>query len=382
MKSSYVFAQRPQTTSKFDNTLIISIILLLGLGLVTLYVSSANYAYRMFDDDLYFVKRQLIFIGISSIFAIVCAWIDLEYIRKLLPVIVIGTFVLCILPFFPVIGIERNGASRWIALPGGLTFQPSEVAKIALVLFLANILDKKHDRLNDAMATVLPCAIGIFSFVIIVFIQNDFSTAVFLLLTGFVILFVSGIKLVWFGIFAIFALPASFLFVFTKEYRVNRLIAFLRPDYDKNGVNYQVTMSKKAISDGGILGNGMTGVDKVQGIPEVQADFVFAGWAEGMGFIGVIIYVIILSLFAWKAFSIAYSCKNRYRSIIAFGCALIIVVQSGVNCAVVSGALPATGIPLPFFSAGGSSMFLTLCLCGLLINVSRYKDNNEVRDYE
>ncbi len=378
MKSTSIFAQTPVSSAKTDNTLLLSIILLLGLGLVTLYVSSSNYANRMFDDDLYFIKRQLLYIGVSGIFAMVCVWINLDFLRKFLPVIVIGTFILCTLPFFPMIGIERNGASRWIALPAGLTFQPSEIAKIALVLFLANLLDKKHDRLNDAMATVLPAAVGIFAFVIIVFLQNDFSTAVFLLIIGFTILFVVGIKLAWFAIFAIFALPASFLFVFTKEYRVNRLIAFLRPDYDKNGVNYQVNMSKKAISDGGILGNGMTGVDKVQGIPEVQADFVFAGWAEGMGFIGVLLYMLILGFFAWKAFHIAFKCTDRYRSIIAFGSALIIVVQSGINCAVVSGAFPATGIPLPFFSAGGSSMFLTLCLCGFLINISRYEKKIEV----
>ncbi len=382
MKTPSIFAQQPVDASKPDHTLIISVILLLGLGLVTLYVSSSSYANRMFDDDLYFIKRQLLYIGVSAIFSILCAWINLDYIRKILPVVVIGTFVLCLLPFFPLIGIERNGASRWIALPAGLTFQPSEIAKIALVFFLANLLDKKYDRLNDAMVSIVPCATGIFAFVIIVFLQNDFSTAIFLLLVGFSMLFVVGVKIVWFGIFAVFALPASFLFVFTEEYRVNRLIAFLRPDYDKNGVNYQVNMSKKAISDGGILGNGMTGVDKVQGIPEVQADFVFAGWAEGMGFIGVLLYVVILGFFAYKAFQIAFRCQDRYRSLIAFGSALIIVLQSAMNCAVVSGAFPATGIPLPFFSAGGSSMFLTLCLCGFLINVSRSKKEVKVGKYE
>ncbi len=377
MKENLVFAQKPLHTIKADNSLIFSIVLLLGLGLVTLYVSSANYANRMFDDDLYFVKRQLLFIGVSTIFAFVCAWINLDIVRKVLPIIVIGTFVLCLLPFIPVIGIERNGASRWIQFPGGLTFQPSEIAKIAVVLFLANLFDKKQDRMNDPMATILPAAVGIFAFVIIVFLQSDFSTALFILITGFIILFVAGIKLYWFFIFGIFALPASFLFIFTEEYRVSRLIAFLRPEYDINGANYQVTMSKKAISDGGIIGKGMTGVDAVQGIPEVQADFVFAGWAEGMGFIGVLIYVVILAFFSWKAFKIALACKNKFRSILAFGCALIITMQSIVNCAVVSGAFPATGIPLPFFSAGGSSIFLTLCLCGFLINVSRYKNEEK-----
>ncbi len=374
MNGFSVFAQKPLNTTKVDHSLILSIVLLLGLGLVTLYVSSSNYAMRMFDDDLYFVKRQLVFIFVSIIFAVICAWVNLDIIRKLLPVIVIGTFILCLLPFFPVIGVERNGASRWIQFPGGLTFQPSELAKIAVILFLANLFDKKQEKLNDPMATILPAAIGIFAFVMIVFLQSDFSTALFILILGFAILFVAGIKLYWFAIFAIFALPASFLFIFTEEYRVNRLIAFLRPEYDINGANYQVTMSKKAISDGGLIGKGMTGVDAVQGIPEVQADFVFAGWAEGMGFFGVLIYIVILGFFSWKAFQIALTCKNKFRSILAFGSALIIAMQSLTNCAVVSGAFPATGIPLPFFSAGGSSIFLTLCLCGFLLNVSRYKE--------
>ncbi len=378
MINNTVSAQRPISLPHSNNTFFVSIILLLGLGLVTLYVSSSSYALRLFGNELYFVKRQLIFIGIGIVFGVACAWINLDSLRKMLPFIVIGSLLLCLMPFLPIIGIERNGASRWIGIPGIITFQPSELAKIALVLFLANILDKKHDRLNDARATILPCACMLFIFVVVVFIQNDFSTAVFILIIGFAILFVVGVKLTWFGIFSVFALPASFLFVFTKEYRVNRLIAFLRPDYDKNGVNYQVGMAKKAISDGGILGNGMTGVDKVQGIPEVQADFVFAGWAEGMGFIGVLIYMMILGLFAWKAFEISFKCTDRFRSLLAFGCALIITMQSGINCAVVSGAFPATGIPLPFFSAGGSSIFLTMCLCGFLVNVSRYKNKIEV----
>ncbi|MFI3257101.1 MAG: putative peptidoglycan glycosyltransferase FtsW [Spirochaetales bacterium] len=381
MKNFLFFAQKPMPRSKSDTGFIIPIILLLGLGLVTLYASSAHYAQRMFSDDFHFLERQLMVIGMSFIVCLLCSWINMDFLRKILPIIVIGIFILCLCTFLPGMGVERNGSSRWIGLPFGMTFQPSEAAKIAVVLFLANLFDKKYDRLNDAATCVLPATIGVFCFVLIVFLQNDFSTALFILMIGCIIFFVVGIKLYWFAIFGVFAVPVTILFVFTKQYRVDRLIGFLRPEYDINGINYQVAMSKKAINNGGFLGKGMSGLETVHSIPEIQADFVFAGWAEGMGFIGVLIYMLILGVFAWKTFGMAFRCPDRFRSITAFGCTLIIVLQSLINCGVVAGAFPATGIPLPFFSAGGSSILTVFCLCGFLINISRYKAEDEVEGF-
>ena len=378
MNRRFVFAQKPVHASGYDIPLIASIVMLMGLGLVTLYIASVGYAERIFNDPLYFVKRQSISIAVAALFLFAFAWMDMDVLRKFLPFVVIGIFLLCLLTFMPGIGIERNGARRWIRVPLFSTFQPSEAAKLAVILFLANLFDKKYNRLDNPMISVYPAACGAFIFVLIVFLQDDFSSAVFLLSIALFVFFIAGVKLYWFLIFAVFSLPITFLFIFTESYRVNRLIAFLRPEFDINGSNYQIRVARRAVSAGGFWGQGIGGIDRINAIPEVQADFIFAGWAEAMGFIGVCMYLGLLVFFAWRAFSVAFKCTDRFRSLAAFGCALIIVMQSLVNIAVVSGILPATGIPLPFFSSGGSSVLITLCLCGILINVSHYKNEEHI----
>lgn len=372
MRMFPISMEKPVGGRHADAGFVIAVILLWGLGLVTLYASSANYATRAFEDSLYFVKRQLISSCIGLVGLLLFAYVDMSVIRKFLPIIVIGSFVLCACTFIPGFGIEKNGARRWVRFPIVGNFQPSELAKFAVVLFLANLFAKKHDRLNDTAVSVVPAAVGLFLFVGIVFFQDDFSTASFILMIGVSLFFIIGIKLYWFFVMLVFSVPVAILSIFTEVYRVNRLIAFMRPEFDIHGLNYQMNATRKAIMDGGFWGQGIGGgLNKVNAIPEVQADFVFAGWTEAMGLIGVILYFALLFYFAWRAYSIAFHTKDRFSSIGAFGCANIILLQSIMNCGVVCGAFPSTGIPLPFFSAGGSSLIITLCICGFIINVSR-----------
>lgn len=379
MSALNISVEKPIKKTAADASFIVAVIMLLGLGLVTLHAASSGYALRVFGDSLYFLKRQLLSCAIGLIGLIVFAFIDMNFFRKYLPVFVIGTLVLCVLTYIPGIGVERNGARRWIQVPFVSTFQPSELAKIAVIVFLANLFDKKKNKMDDASVTVLPAVIGMFSFVLIVFLQDDFSTAFFIMLISLVVFFIAGVKLYWFIAFCLFSLPILFLFIFTEPYRVNRLIAFFNPRYDLHGLNYQITAATKAISAGGFWGEGFgVGLQKVSGIPEVQADFIFAGWAEGMGFVGVILFFLLVILFAWRGFAVALRCQDRFSSYTAFGLTASIVIQTLMNCGVVSGALPSTGIPLPFFSSGGSSVIVTLIMCGLIINVSKFEKVTEM----
>ncbi len=381
-KSVNLLASRPIDTRRSDSGLIISIILLFALGLFTLYSSSESYAVRAFGDSMYFVKRQLISMVVGLVLMITAACIPLEFIRKCLPYIYLGTLLLCLLTFLPGIGDERNGASRWIKLPGLGTFQPSEAAKVTVVLFLANLFDKKGDRLDDPKVSVYPAALGVFVFVIVIFLQNDFSTSIFVLGLALLIFLLAGIKWRWFVAFALFAVPLGLMFIFVSEYRVNRLIAFLRPDYDIQGINYQLNASQRAISAGGLWGSGFgVGLEYVKKIPEVQSDFIFAGWTEAMGLFGVILYFGVLFYFEYRCIVTALTSDTRFKALLVSGLALSILAQSLLNCGVVSGALPSTGIPLPFFSSGGSSLLMTMIACGLIINVSQSKNSVE-RAYE
>ena len=381
MDRRVIFAEKSFNSRGVDTGFVVSVILLLCLGLITLYASSVSYATRAFDDSFYFVKRQLISAGIGLFCLFIFSIIDLDFVRKVLPIIFIGTLVLCAMTFLPFIGVERNGARRWIKLPLLGTFQPSEVAKFSIILFLANFFDKKHSVLKESGFNIGQAVFGLFFTVLLVFLQDDFSTAFFIMIVGLSMFYIAGIKLGWFLGFCVFSLPIVILFIFTESYRVKRLIAFFNPEQYSHGVNYQINASQRAISNGGILGEGFgSGLKKVTGIPEAQADFIFAGWAEAMGFLGVIIFFCLIIYFAFRGYKIAFRCEDKFRSFAAFGIITSIVLQVLLNCGVVCGALPATGIPLPFFSSGGSSLIITLLMCGVVINISKYNNmelNNE-----
>lgn len=381
MDRRVIFAEKSFNSRGVDTGFVVSVILLLCLGLITLYASSVSYATRAFDDSFYFVKRQLISAGIGLFCLFIFSIIDLDFVRKVLPIIFIGTLVLCAMTFLPFIGVERNGARRWIKLPLLGTFQPSEVAKFSIILFLANFFDKKHDVLKESGFYIGQAVFGLFFTVLLVFLQDDFSTAFFIMIVGLSMFYIAGIKLGWFLGFCVFSLPIVILFIFTESYRVKRLIAFFNPEQYSHGVNYQINASQRAISNGGILGEGFgSGLKKVTGIPEAQADFIFAGWAEAMGFLGVIIFFCLIIYFAFRGYKIAFRCEDKFRSFAVFGIITSIVLQVLLNCGVVCGALPATGIPLPFFSSGGSSLIITLLMCGVVINISKYNNmelNNE-----
>lgn len=381
MDRRVIFAEKSFNSRGVDTGFVVSVILLLCLGLITLYASSVSYATRAFDDSFYFVKRQLISAGIGLFCLFIFSIIDLDFVRKVLPIIFIGTLVLCAMTFLPFIGVERNGARRWIKLPLLGTFQPSEVAKFSIILFLANFFDKKHDVLKESGFNIGQAVFGLFFTVLLVFLQDDFSTAFFIMIVGLSMFYIAGIKLGWFLGFCVFSLPIVILFIFTESYRVKRLIAFFNPEQYSHGVNYQINASQRAISNGGILGEGFgSGLKKVTGIPEAQADFIFAGWAEAVGFLGVIIFFCLIIYFAFRGYKIAFRCEDKFRSFAVFGIITSIVLQVLLNCGVVCGALPATGIPLPFFSSGGSSLIITLLMCGVVINISKYNNmelNNE-----
>lgn len=377
--TDFIFsAEKPvESSGKIDIQLIISVILLLGLGLFALSICSSAYAERMFHDPGYFIKRQLINTGLGIVVMIVCATINIKVIRRLLPVIVIASLILCLLTFVPGIGSERNGAQRWIIIPFVGSLQPSEIAKLAVVLFLANYFDKQYSLKNENDRSVVQGLIGLGIFVLLVLLQKDFSTAVFIFVVGIFIIFITGSSLIWILPVLGLGVPALLLFVFMEPYRVQRLIAFCNPEYSQSRWNYQAMAAERAISAGGILGTGSgSGLFFSSRIPEIQADYVFAGWAEAMGLLGVLVYFALLLFFSYRGFRSAFNAADRFQGLCGVGCTALILFQSLFNCGVVGGAVPATGIPLPFFSSGGSSMVITLCICGLLMNISRRKSGD------
>lgn len=373
------YAHKPsENYHKSDIWLLVSMILLWGLGMFTVLVCSQGYAARFFNNDsYYFVKRQLICsaVGLALFFAFFI--FDMETIKKLVIVIVLFTLVLCACTFIKPLSVEKNGARRWIRLPLNFTFQPSELVKFTIVLYLASYFDKLSEDVSGEK-DVLPC-VGIFLLmVLLVLLQKDFSTSVFITLIGILMFFIAGQKLKWIIPFMLIAIPVVIIVVASEQYRIERIIGFLKPSEGGQDFNYQANASKAAISAGGFWGVGIgRNLTKLNSIPEVQADYIFAGWSEAMGYVGVVAYIFLLLFFAWRGYKAAFACPDRFASYGCFGCVSIIFMQSIVNCMVVCGLLPPTGIPLPFFSVGGSSIMVTLAMCGFILNASRCQEKAE-----
>ncbi len=365
---------------KNDVAFLISVILLWGLGIFTLIIATPDTARRIFNKKYYFVVRQLSWSLVAFIAFTVFSALPISFIRKHLKAFVLSIMLLCLLTFIPGIGLEKNGATRWIMIPHVVRFQPSEFAKIAVVLYLANLFDKYLDEQEDGQKNFLYPLFGLLAFVGVIILQKDFSTGLFIFTVGCVMFFVSGARMSWFVPLLLLAIPAMALMIAIEPYRLDRIIAFLHPEFTDD-TGYQQFASQRAIISGGPWGAGLgTGLYYVSKIPEVQTDYVFSGWVAAMGFVGVIAYFAVLFLFAWRAFKITVNCPNRFASYGAFGCTCMVVLQSIMNVGVVAGALPSTGIPQPFFSSGGSSLIVTFAMCGFILNASHCteEDNIEV----
>lgn len=373
MMDNYIFtSERPLGTyKKSDTGFLAATILLSGLGIFSLMISSQGFALRAFGNQFYFVKRQLITFAIGVVIFIVFASLPIKLIRKILPFIVIGTFVLCLLTFITPLSIERNGARRWLKMPFSFTLQPSELAKFAVVLFLANLFDKQAALEYREDQSVTSAIIGLSAFVLVIFCQKDFSTGMFIFSVGILMFFVTGMKLLWILPFAPVAIVGVFLLIALEPYRIERIIGFLRPDLNLFTFNYQSIAARRAISSGNFFGNGIEDLAWSRRVPEVQADYIFTGWTEAMGFVGVLIYLALLLFFTWRGCKASMECRNRFAAYASFGCVIMITLQSLMNIAVVCGVLPVTGVPLPFFSLGGSSVIVTLAMCGFILNASR-----------
>lgn len=365
-------AERVQTERRGpDPLLLAALALLLGIGLSMLFTSSYVKASRYYGDPLHFLQRQLLPLSVGLAGAVVAAYISLERIQRWMPVIVVATVAITILPFVPGIGQEYYGAGRWITV-FGQSFQPSELVKLVLVLYLAYILSRKAETIDDPVNSLLPPVIIVAIFATLIYLQNDFSTAFFVVTLGLVMFFIANVPMQYFVGLGVMTVPLAILLLLTREHRVRRILAFLDPERDPVGAGYQILAAREALQYGALWGVGVgRSTKKLGGLPEAQSDFVFAIVGEELGFMGVLGVLALFVLFAVRGYQTAYRARDRFVSFAAFGLTSSILLQTFLNLAVVAGMVPATGIPLPFFSAGGSSLLVTLLMAGLLVNCSR-----------
>ena len=371
----------PGRLQRPDHIFIATVFLLTGWGLVTLYSSSYAPAERFFGDGNYFFFRQAMLGAAGILLFLLFSQVNLELFRRLIPFMIFGTAFLCCLTFIPGIGVEKNGATRWIGfgtnpanpMEPRFTIQPSEFIKISLPFYLAHILTKKGDQINSFFKGILPPALVIGLFFVIVYLQNNFSTAVFIVINGLAVFFLAGVQIRWFfGAMVVFA-PLATLMILTETHRLARVLSFFRPaEADPRGAGYQIYTSLRAIGSGGFWGKGLgLGTWKIAGIPEVHSDFIFSSFAEEAGLLGVILFMALFAVFAARGYRGALRNEDTFSRLLGFGLVTMILTQALFNLAVAAGALPITGLPLPFFSAGGTYLAMVLIMAGFIANVAR-----------
>jgi cell division protein FtsW len=354
-----------------DKVLFIAVVILVLLGALMVFSASAVMASEKYGTSYYFLVRQLVWAGAGL--ALMVAMMNVDFRRLHTPMLVFPALALELCLLGAVLLADRgHHTHRWLHL-GFLSFQPSELSKIVLVLFLAYFLETRKGAINDARHTVAPIALMVGASVTLILKEPDFGTSLAIVLVAACMLFAAGLRLAYFGLAALGATPVLYVLIFHVGYRHKRILAFLNPYEDPLGKGFQIIQSFIAVGTGGITGAGlMEGRQKLFYLPEPHTDFIFAVISEELGFLGALMVLGLFAVILWRGLRAAAGCSNDFGRLLAVGLTVMIVGQALVNISVVLGLLPTKGIPLPFVSYGGSSLLMTLLAIGILLNISQH----------
>ncbi|MCE5283753.1 MAG: putative lipid II flippase FtsW [Deltaproteobacteria bacterium] len=358
--------------TKPDLILLLVTLLLVTIGTVMIYSSSSILSMERFRDGQYFLKKQVFFLALSLLVMILMTRIPYYKLRKLAwPAIVVsGLFLLAI--WIPGLGIRAGGAARWLNL-GIFSFQVSEMAKIALILFLAHHLTLKVNRIREfSQGLLIPLAVT-GALVGLILLQPDFGTTVILAVIGLAMIFLAGGRVLHLaGIVALF-IPVAVWLLFHKSYRLARLMTFLDPWKDPRHSGFQIIQSLISFGSGGAFGVGIgDGIQKLFYLPEPHTDFILSVIAEESGFIGVGLILFLYIILIVRGFQISLKAPDMFGSLLASGLTMLLALEAFVNIAGVMGLIPLKGLALPFLSYGGTSLMMSLVAVGILLNISSY----------
>lgn len=356
-----------------DMMIIVATLLLLAIGVIMVYSASAVRAFHDFGDSMFYLKRQSIFAILGIIAMFIAMKTDYWVWKKFAHPIIIVSFILLVIVLIPGIGVVRGGARSWLGI-SSLGIQPSEFAKLALIIYLAKLLsDKSRAQLAYFFKGLLPPLLLIGAAFGLIMLQPDLGTGAVLVGASLFVIFTAGARISHLVGLAMIGVVGLVGLIAAAPYRLQRITAFLDPWQDPLGAGYQSIQSLYAIGPGGLAGLGLgMSRQKYSYLPEPQTDFIFSILAEELGFIGGATVLMLFLILIWKGMRTAITAPDTFGSLLATGIIGIIAVQVIINIGVVIGLLPVTGITLPLISAGGSSLTLLLTAIGILLNISRY----------
>ena len=366
VKSFSSFLKNP-----IDFTLLITILLLLSLGLIMVLSASSPSALSESGNSYSYFYKQAIFAGAGLFMMWVISNIDYRFYQKYYKLAYFIAFLsLLAVPF---IGTTVNGAKRWIYLTDSLSIQPSEIVKLLMIIFYASLLVKNRDELDKYFKGFVKHLMILAPIIGLLLIEPHFSASMVIIGIVTIMMIVAGCKFWHFlATGSVIGVPGLIGLILIEPYRLERVTTFLDPWKDATGSGWQVIQSLYAIGSGGLFGVGLgESKQKYLYIPEPHNDFIFSILGEELGFIGCAIVIILFGIFIWRGVLIAMRSPDMFGSLIAIGITTQIAIQVIINIAVVTSSMPATGMPLPFFSYGGSSLFILLCEMGILLNISK-----------
>jgi cell division protein FtsW len=360
-----------------DRWLFVVALALCLLGAVMIFSASAVTAEQLFHHSYIFVARQAawLVLGLFGMFALM----KMDYRRLREPAVVYTCVCLVLLMLVATFFLDKSHAThRWIKF-GPLGIQPSELAKLSTILYLAWFLDLKRREAasmeftkQDFLKTILPAIGPILLYVLLILKQPDLGTSMDLLLVATTILFVAGLSWKWLAAGAAVVIPSLYCLIEFVAYRHARMFAFTHPEADAQGAGFQLMQSLIAVGSGGFTGVGlMESKQKLFYLPEAHTDFIYAVICEELGFIGALLVIVLFAVYGWRGMRAAFSAPDNFGRLLALGITALVLSQALINFAVVLGMMPTKGIPLPFVSYGGSSLLVMLLATGVLLNISQ-----------
>jgi len=350
-----------------DIFLLSVVLFLVFVGVVMVFSASAIVSHEKFDTSYLFLIKQIIWTVMGVFLMLVLARIDYNKLQKFSRPLMVFSFSLLVL----VLLIESGEIKRWLKF-GMVNFQPSEMAKICLILYIADVLDRKGSKLQDFKKGLLPILAVAGIFLILIYAEPDLGTAVILGLVVLAMLFMGGVRLFHLLSLVLASIPLLYFAVFHVGYRRERILTFINPWADAQRIGYQIVQALLALGSGGFFGKGLgASRAKLFFLPEPYTDFIFSIIGEELGFLGASLIIFLFVIIAWRGLHIATRAPNQFGNLLAAGITFLITFQAVLNIGIVTACLPTKGITLPFLSYGGSSLVFSLAGVGILLNISR-----------
>lgn len=345
---------------------------LVALGVVMVFSASSVFALRELGSSTYFLRRHLFYLMAGLCAMIVAMLVDYRLLAKYAKPIFLCSLASLLLVL--VAGREVYGAKRWFQF-FGFSFQPSELTKIAVIIYTADFLSRKREKIQNFFLGFMPIMMALGAVCLLVLKQPDLGTTVLIAAVVFIMMFVAGAKLWHMSLVGFLSLPALVYLIAKTPYRLRRIQAFLDPWKDQQGAGFQLVQSQIALGSGGLLGVGLgKSVQKLYYLPAAHTDFILSIIGEELGLFGTVSVIVLFTLLIWQGARIAKRCEDPFGYFLALGIVAVIALQAVINIGVSIGAFPTKGLPLPFVSYGGSALVVQMICIGLLLNISRVQD--------